>query len=167
MREYASHELSLEKEDAPPISSVYSLFSVLCILISEEYDAALVAFVENDAAPLALLLPEGTPLDAVLRDAYSIAERVRLDWENFHKKKGLTPVHTLTSYEMKICLQERGMLPHTLPAWKRSIHCPALNRVAWGNLLLSIDPFTPPELAGRKVETMLRKFQAKHVKEIE
>jgi hypothetical protein len=167
LREYATYESSLDDKEAPPLSFVYSLFSVLCILISEEYDAALVAFIENDPGPLALFLPEGTPLDAVLREADSIAERARLEWENATRNKGLKPVHTLTPYEMKLCLQEKGMLPQTLPAWKRLIHSRALNRAAWGNLLLSIDPFTPPELAGKKVEIMLREFQAKQAKEIE
>ena len=164
---HASHESSLDDKNAPPLSFIYSLFSVLCILISEEFDAVLVAFVEDDPTPLASLFPEGTPLDAVLREANSIAERARLEWEHAARNKGLKPVHTLTPYEMKLCLQERGMLPHTLPAWKRSIHHTALNRVVWGNILLSIDPFTPPEIAGKMVEAMLREFQARQAKEIE
>jgi len=169
LRKYASHESSLDDNDAPPLSSVYSLFSVLCILISEEYDAALVAFVENDPAPLALLLPEGTPLDDVLREADSIADRVRLDWEKFHSNKVLKPVRELTPYEMKLRLQYRGHVLFDSKTGKKLsvLDFPALKRAIWDNLFLAIDPFTPPELAGKKVETMLREFQAKQAKEIE
>ena len=169
LRGYASHESSLDDNDAPPLSVVYSFFSVLCILISEEYDAALVAFVENNPAPLSSLLPEGTPLDDVLRAADSIAERVRLEWEHAARNKGLKPVRALTPYEMKLRLQYQGKIPHTMPPEKRFsvIEYPALKRAAWDNLFLAIDPFTPPEIAGKKVEALLREFQAKQAKDIE
>lgn len=167
LRQYASHESSLDDKNAPPLSFVYSLFSVLCILISEEFDAALALFVENDAAPFISISPEGTSLDDILREAGSIIHLARHGWESAARNKGLKPVHTLTSCEMKLCLQERGILPHTLPAWKRSKHFTALNRIAWDNLLLTIDPFTPPDLAGKKVEAMLQEFQSRHAKEIE
>lgn len=167
LQNYASHETSLDDLDAPPLSCVYSLFSVLSILISEEFDAVLVALCEDDLAPLALLFPKGTGLDAVSREAGWIAQRVRLAWDHAAKSKGLQPVHELTSYEMRLRLQYRGLIPHSLPPSKRfsAVESPALKRAVWDNLFIAIDPFMPPELAGKKVEAMLRSFQQERARE--
>ncbi len=164
---HASYETSLDDESAPPLSFFYSLFAVLCILVSEEFDAALVAFAEGDPAPLAKLLPEGSPLDDVWPAADSIVSTARFEWDRAGKCKGLKPVHHLTAYEMKLSLQERGMLPHILPPYERMVRRNALHRATWGNIFLSIDPFTPPELAGKKVEAMLREHQEQQAKDIE
>lgn len=167
LRSYASYEFTLEEKDAPPLSSVYSLFAVLCILISEEFDAALAAIVDEDPAPFLRLCPAETTVDAIFSEALNITVLLRLEWENAMTKKRVKSVRVLTPYEMKICLQERGMLPHTLPAWKRDLHSFARHRLSVGNLLLSIDPLTPPDLAAKKVEAMLREYQAGYVSEIE
>ncbi|MDU0460469.1 MAG: hypothetical protein RW306_17200 [Geobacteraceae bacterium] len=169
LREYASHESSLDDNDAPPLSFIYSLFSVLCILISEEYDAALVAFVENDPTPLALLLPEGTPLDDVSREAVWIVEQLRREWQHAVRNKGLKSVRELTPYEMKLRLQHRGHVLFDSKTGKQvsMLDFPGLRRAVWESIFIAIDPFTPPELAGKKVETMLREFQATQAKEIE
>lgn len=167
LREYASHETSLDDENSPPLSFVYSLFSVLCILVSEEFDAVLVAFCENDLTPLASLFPKGTDIDDVSREAGWIAQRVRLAWDHAAKNKGLQPVHELTLYEMRLRLQYRGLIPHNLLPSKRfsAVESPALKRAVWDNLFIAVDPFTPPELAGKKVEAMLRRFQHERARE--
>jgi len=170
LREYASYETNLEASDAPTLSCVYSLFSVLCILISEEFDAALVLFVEGDTVPLTSLFPEETPPDAVIREADWIAQIVRLEWEKFARLRGLKSVRTMTPYEMKICLQERGLISRDHPTGKRSASSKnsyAISRIVWGNLHITIDPFTPPDLAAKKVENLLQEYQEKHVKELE
>lgn len=167
LQEYASHETCLDTLDAPPLSYIYSLFSVLSVLVSEEFDAVLVAFCENDLAPLALLFPEGAELDAVSREAGWIAERLRLEWDRAAQNKGLRPVRELTNYEMKLRLQHRGIIPHTMPPAKRfsAVESSTFRRAVWGNLFLSIDPFTPPELAGKRVEAILRQFQEERATE--
>jgi tRNA-binding EMAP/Myf-like protein len=167
LQNYASHETNLDDLDATPLSYVYSLFSVLSVLVSEEFDAVLVAFCENDLMPLASLLPKGTGINAVSREAGWIAHRVRLAWDHADKNKGLKSVRELTPYEMKLRLQYRGLIPHTMPPSKRfcGIKSPVLKRAVWDNLFLAIDPFTPPELAGKKVEAMLRSFQEERAKE--
>lgn len=169
LQDYASHETNLDGLDAPPLSYVYSLFSVLSVLISEEFDAVLVAFCENNLAPLASLFPKGAELDALSREAGWIAQRLRFEWERAAKNKGLKSVHELTPYEMKLRLQGRGVIPHTMPPSKRfsAVESPAFKRAVWDNLFVAIDPFTPPELAGKKVEAMLRKFQEQQAKDVE
>lgn len=165
LRPYASYESSLDDKTSPPLTFVYSLFSILCVLISEEFDAVLVAYVEGDPLPLTKLFPPETGLDAVWREAENIASLARHEWERASRYEGLKSVRTLTTHEMKLILQERGVLPQTLPAWKKAIKSHTLSRITWGNLLLSIDPNTPPELAGKKVEAILREFQAQQSQE--
>lgn len=167
LRKYASHETNLNDKIAPSLSFIYSMFSLLCILISEEFDAVLIAIVEDNPEPLTSLFPKGTPLENVLREADFIAGLTRMYYENATRHNGIKPVRSLTHYEMKLCLQDRGMIPRTLPAWKLSQKSGTLTRIVHSNLHVAIDPFTPPELAGKKVEAMLREFQVKQTKEIE
>lgn len=115
----------------------YSLISLLAILISEEFDNIL----------------DAIPLNNIDEDQAFVLQKISMEWETINSFYGLAPVRVFDHKEKKLFC------------------CPNPEETAWAKyhierrVLISIDPYLPPEDAAKEVGEIVKRWQQERLQE--
>lgn len=163
-------------QDKISLSPIYSLFSVLFILVSEEFDAGMDALVDDDWSKFDKLYSHLKDYSLQSkkweiqkwRKLEDIARLLSTNWENYKKLGNEAPVRELEFWEKKLFLEENYQLPRTPAPWQKEGEelFDRENRrwyTANCRIHLSIDLFTPVDVVTKMVKEIITQRQADYL----